>query len=60
MVMDNARSLRIAELILNTADLEAASAFYVEALGFTREGETGRLTIGDQAITLAERPAGAP
>ena len=60
MVMDNARTRRIADLILNTADLEAASAFYVEALGFTRATETGRLVLGDQAITLVARPGGAP
>jgi catechol 2,3-dioxygenase-like lactoylglutathione lyase family enzyme len=58
--MDNARTGRIADLILNTADVEAATAFYIEALGFTREGGGRRLTLGEQAIVLAPRSDARP
>ena len=58
--MDNAQPRRIADLDLNTADVEAAADFYVEALGFVRAGPGGRLTLGNQAITLTARPAGEP
>ena len=54
---------RIARLVLNTADLDRACAFYVEALGFERAeaGGPGRavLRLGAQEIMLVQAPSDA-
>lgn len=57
--MINARVDRIERLILNTADLRAACAFYVEALGFSRCDEAdgagaATLELGAQRIEFRQ------
>ncbi len=49
--MTNAPAKRIDHLILNTADVEAARAFYTGALGFEEDGDW--LRLGDQKIMLS-------
>ena len=56
--MTNARARRIDHLVLNTADLRAARAFYIDALGFADQG--GWLALGDQSIELAWTPHAEP
>jgi catechol 2,3-dioxygenase-like lactoylglutathione lyase family enzyme len=56
--MTNARARRIDHLVLNTADLRAARAFYVDALGFADAGDC--LRLGGQRIVLAQAPNAEP
>ena len=56
--MINAQVRRIDHLVLNCADVSAMRAFYVDALGFTSEGEW--LTLGDQRLLLAQASDDAP
>ena len=52
--MTNARARRIDHLVLNTANVDAARAFYIDALGFADEGVC--LRLGEQRIALAWTP----
>ena len=56
--MTNAQMRRIDHLVLNTADVPAARAFYIGALGFVDAGD--RLRLGDQTIALAQAPNAEP
>jgi catechol 2,3-dioxygenase-like lactoylglutathione lyase family enzyme len=49
--MTNARATRIDHFVLYTADVSAARAFYVDALGFAADGAW--LRLGEQRIVLA-------
>jgi catechol 2,3-dioxygenase-like lactoylglutathione lyase family enzyme len=56
--MPNARARRIDHLVLNCADVGAARAFYVEALGFAEAGDW--LSLGEQRLRLASAGDSAP
>lgn len=56
--MTNARAKRIDHFVLNTADVDAARAFYVDALGFAADGAW--LRLGEQRVMLAQENNAQP
>jgi catechol 2,3-dioxygenase-like lactoylglutathione lyase family enzyme len=56
--MTNARARRIDHLVLNTVNMTAARAFYIDALGFADAGDC--LRLGEQRIVLTQAPTAEP